>query len=206
MGNLGLIGEEELYGEKVYHLSGFLASDAGGLLNSVPGAFVEMTPMGEVAVEVEFWIGVGDFLVRRTIQNIDIELSSNTSESGDLNLELDMGLSDYGEPVDILVPECTLGPGYSETQAATPMPVHSNTPVPAIPIPPTPEDTPTFSPTPRQEAIPPPIVIDRDSQYSVLSTWRRTRLQRRDRTVRRKSAYHLQQLHIPGPGRGSTTV
>ena len=42
--------------------------------------------------------------------------------------------------------------------------------------------------------------------YSVLSTWRSTRLQRQDRTVRRRSAYHLQQLHVPGSWRGSTTV
>ena len=160
MENLGLIGEEELYGEKVYHLRGFLASDAGELLNSVPGALVEMTPLGEVVVEVSFWIGVGDFRVRRTIQNIDIELSSNISEGDDLNLELDMRLSDYNEPVDIQAPyvDCALriGPGYSETQAATPMPVPTATPVPAIPIPPTPENTPTLSPTLRQEAIPPP--------------------------------------------------
>ena len=91
-----LIGEEELDGEKVYHLRGSLASDAGGLLNSVSGALVGMTPLGEVVVEVEFWIGVGDFLVRRTIQNIDIELSSDIGEGGELNLELDMRLSDYG--------------------------------------------------------------------------------------------------------------
>ena len=84
MGNLALIGEEELDGERVYHLRGFLASDAGGLLNSVPGALVGMTPIGEFVVEVEFWIGVGDFLVRRTIQNISVELSSDISEGGEL--------------------------------------------------------------------------------------------------------------------------
>ena len=61
-----------------------LASDAGGLLNSVPGALVGMTPIGEVVVEVEFWIGVGDLLVRRTIQNISVEPSSDISEGGEL--------------------------------------------------------------------------------------------------------------------------
>ena len=48
MENLVLIGEEELDGEKVYHLRGFLAGDAGGLLNSAPGALVWMTPLGPV--------------------------------------------------------------------------------------------------------------------------------------------------------------
>ena len=167
MENLVLVGEEELNGEKVYHLRGSLASAVGGLLNFVPGALVGMTPLGEVVVEAEFWIGVGDFLVRRTIQNIAIELFS---DFGELNLELDMRLSDYGDPVDIQAPdvESTLGtgPGYSETQAATPIPVPTATPVSAIAIPPTPENTPTPSPTPRRVAIPPPMVIDRDSQYS----------------------------------------
>ena len=162
MENLVLIGEEELDGEKVYHLRGFLASDAGGLLNSVPGALVGMTPLGEVVVEVEFWIGVGDFLVRRTIQNIDIELSSGIGEGGELNLELDMRLSDYGGPVDIQAPDVEstfgTGPGYSETQAPTPIPAPTATPVPAIAIPPTPESTPTPAPTakPPATATPPP--------------------------------------------------
>ena len=131
MENLALIGEEELGGEKVYHLRGFLAGDAGGLVNSVPGGLVGMTPLGGVVVEVEFWIGVGDFLVRRTIQNIDIELSSDISEGGELRLELDMRLSDYGGPVDIQAPdvESTLGtgPGYSEE---TPIPAPTATPTP----------------------------------------------------------------------------
>ena len=127
--NLALIGEEELEGEKVYHPRGFVASDAGGLLNSVPGGLAGMTPLGEVVVEVEFWIGVGDFLVRRTIQNIDIELSSNVIEDGKLHLELDMRLSDYGEPVDIQAPDVEsalgTGPDYSE---ATPIPAPTATP------------------------------------------------------------------------------
>ena len=152
MENVALIGEEELGGEKVYHLRGSLASDAGGLLNFVPGELVGMTPLGEVVVEVEFWIGVGDFLVRRTIQNIDIELFSDI---GELNLEFDMRLSDYGDPVDIEAPdvESTLGtgPGYSE---ATPIPAPTATPVPAITIPPTPESTPT--PTAEPMATPTP--------------------------------------------------
>ena len=157
--NLVLIGEEELDGEKVYHLRGFLAGDAGGLLNSAPGALVWMTPLGEVVVEVELWIGIGDFLVRRTVQYIDIELSSDITEGGELNLKLDMRLSDYGDPVDIQAPDVEsalgTGPGYSET---TPIPAPTATPVPAIAIPPTPESTPTPAPTAKlpATATPPP--------------------------------------------------
>ena len=166
MENLMLIGVEELSGEKVYqvyHLRGFLASDAGGLLNSAHGALVGVTPIGEVVVEAEFWIGVEDFLVRRTIQNIDIELSSDIVEGDDLNLELDMRLSDYGEPVDIQAPDVEsalgTGPEYSE---ATPIPAPTATPVPAITIPspsptpvPTPEPTPTPSPLATIDIQPP---------------------------------------------------
>ena len=121
MENLALVGEGELDGEDVYHLKGFLASDAGGLLNSVPGSLVIVTPMGEVIVGVEFWIGVEDFLVRRTIQNIYMELSSDTGEGGELSLELDMRLSNYGDSVDIKAPnmESMSGTGASESQAVS---------------------------------------------------------------------------------------
>ena len=86
MENLVLIGEEDLDGEKVYHLKGSLASDAEGLLNSVPGSLVMVIPIGGVLVGAEFWIGVEDFLVRRTIQNIDIELSSDMGKRGEWSL------------------------------------------------------------------------------------------------------------------------
>ena len=146
MENLVLIGEGELDGENVYHLKGLLASDAGGLLNSVPGSLVMVTPMGEVIVGVEFWIGVEDFLVRRTIQDIYMELSSDTGEGGELSLELDMRLSGYGDSVDIQPPnmESTSGPGASESQSVTPIPVI---------VPPTPEVTAT-PPLPRPTSEP----------------------------------------------------
>ena len=146
MENLVLIGEGELDGENVYHLKGLLASDAGGLLNSVPGSLAMVTPMGEVIVGVEFWIGVEDFLVRRTIQDIYMELSSDTGEGGELSLELDMRLSGYDDSVDIQAPnmESTSGTGASESQSVTPIPVI---------VPPTPEITAT-PPLPRPTSEP----------------------------------------------------
>ena len=143
MENLVLIGEEELDGEKVYHLKGSLASDAEGLLNSVPGSLVMVIPIGGVLVGVEFWIGVEDFLVRRTIQNIDIELSSDMGKGGELSLELDMRLSDYGKSVDIQAPdmESTSGTEASESQA--------------VPAPATPSHVATVTPTSKATAAPP---------------------------------------------------
>ena len=143
--NLVLIGEEELDGEKVYHLKGILASDAGGLLNSVVhGSWFMVTPMGEVIVEAEFWVGVEDFLIRRIIQNTHIELSADTGERGELSLELDMRLSDYGKSMDIQAPdiESMSGTGATESQEAAPIPATA-TPLPVATRPPTPEITST---------------------------------------------------------------
>ena len=143
--NLVLIGEEELDGEKVYHLKEILASDAGGLLNSVVhGSWFMVTPMGEVIVEAEFWVGVEDFLIRRIIQNTHIELSADTGERGELSLELDMRLSDYGKSMDIQAPdmESMSGTGATESQEAAPIPATA-TPLPVATRPPTPEITTT---------------------------------------------------------------
>ena len=170
MKNLALIGEEELDGEKVYHLKGSLAGDAGGLLNSVHRALAGVTLLGEVVVEAEFWIGAGDFLVRRTIQNVDVELSSDIGEGGELHLELDMRVSDHGDPVDIQAPDVEsalgTGPGFSETQSATPIPAPTATPVPAITIPP-----PSPTPTPAPEPTPTPAPLATiDMQHATLET------------------------------------
>ena len=163
MQNLVLIREEELDGEKVYHLKGLLASDAEGLLNPVPGSLAVITPIREVMVEAEFWIGVEDFLIRRTVQNVYMELSSDAGERGELSLELDMRLADYGKSVDILAQNIKSASGTraSGSQEAVPLPATA-TPVLVVTAPPTAEVT---------ASTPSPVATVAPASTSTLEPW-----------------------------------
>ena len=91
-----LVGEEQLDGEHVYHLKGTVSGEAlADLLDDLQ--------VGDGKGEVEYWIGVQDFLVRKTA--IQAELSADDGGTNALKMQIVMTLSDYGKPVDIQAPE-----------------------------------------------------------------------------------------------------
>ena len=91
-----LVGEERLDGERVYHLKGPVSGEA--LADLLDDSQVEN---GEG--EVEYWIGIEDFLVRKT--GIQVELPVDDSGADTFKMQVVMTLSDYGKSVDIQAPE-----------------------------------------------------------------------------------------------------
>ena len=65
-----MVGEEELDGEPVFHLKGSLSGDA--LANALDDERYQSVPG---AGEFEYWIGLGDFLVRKTEMRIEVSPS-----------------------------------------------------------------------------------------------------------------------------------
>ena len=94
-----LVGEEELDGERVYHLGGPVPGTTLADLLDDPGV-----EGGEG--EVEYWIGVKDLLVRRTAVELEVlQDDPITGEAIMLKMTAVATLSDYGKPVDIQEPE-----------------------------------------------------------------------------------------------------
>ena len=94
-----LAGVEELNGESVYYLQGQLPADAVAALVGDPS--IEDDALG-APVDMEIWIGVADFLVRKLgvrFQVTDPRTGSN------MTAQTVMTFSDYGKPVDIQAPE-----------------------------------------------------------------------------------------------------
>ena len=94
------VARQELEGEPVYYLAGPLSGEA--LANVIDDAETPPDALGEI----EYWVGVGDRLVRKTA--IRFELSQ--AGAGTSKIEAVMRLSDFGKPVDIQAPEA-VGPG-----------------------------------------------------------------------------------------------
>ena len=95
-----LVGEEQLAGERVYYLRGPVSRQALSDLLDDP-----QVEGGEG--EVEYWIGVEDFLVRKAEIRFELPVDDSINDSGadTLKMQVVMVLSDYGKPVDIQAPE-----------------------------------------------------------------------------------------------------
>ena len=91
-----LVGEERLDGERVYHLKGPVSG--GALADLLDDSQVE-----DGEGEVEYWIGVEDFLVRKA--GIQVEVPADDSGVDAFRMQVVMTLSDYGKSVDIQAPE-----------------------------------------------------------------------------------------------------
>ena len=93
-----LVGEVQLDGERVYHLRGPVTGQALADLLDNPQA-------ADDEGEVEDWIGVEDFLIRKTA--VQAEAAVEAEDSGGMSTsktQVVMTLSDYGKPVDIQPP------------------------------------------------------------------------------------------------------
>ena len=108
--DFALIGEEDLDGEQVYYLRGSLNFEGGGPLGDVPTTVDENSLLGEVVGEVEYWIGVADFLVRKSVHHVVVAVSPSVDEGAGMRLMLVITLSDYGKPVSIQAPEVGFTP------------------------------------------------------------------------------------------------
>ena len=95
-----LVGEEQLDSERVYYLRGAVSGQALSDLLDDP-----QVEGGEG--EVEYWIRVEDFLVRKARIRVELPVDDSIIDSGadTLKMQVVMILSDYGKPVDIQAPE-----------------------------------------------------------------------------------------------------
>lgn len=97
-----LAGEEmlggALSGERVYYLSGPVSGETLAQLLDDPET-------REGTGEVEYWIGVYDFLVRKTVIRFTLPVDDDAAEADAFTGWVAITLSDFGKPVDIQAPE-----------------------------------------------------------------------------------------------------
>ena len=143
--NLTYIGEETLEGVQVYHLRG-----------TVPPGTLLGEGSGELSAD--FWIGVGDHLVRKIAGagGVSVEVSPTVSVAGQADFIL--AVSAFDEPVTIAEPTSGSMPSPTATPALTPEATPTLTPTPTSQpsATPTPSPTPTMTPTPFPTATPTP--------------------------------------------------
>ena len=106
----------QLDGERVYHLRGPVTGQALADLLDNPQA-------ADDEGEVEDWIGVEDFLIRKTA--VQAEAAVEAEDGGGMSTsktQVVMTLSDYGKPVDIQPPTrrsaCSTSPSSGESRKA----------------------------------------------------------------------------------------
>ena len=88
------VSEQELAGERVYYLKGSVSmKELADLLDDPEESFSEG--------EVEYWVGVEDFLVRK----MAVRAVSSQEGLGSGTMQAEMRLSDYGKPVSIQAPD-----------------------------------------------------------------------------------------------------
>jgi len=106
------VTQGELDGEVVYYLRGNPSGEGlQDALDDLRRAVLGQGPGGAVAggssqgkVEVEYWIGTKDFLVRKVRGLFEVSVQDHTGESITVRSEVTLVLSDFGKPVDIREP------------------------------------------------------------------------------------------------------
>lgn len=94
--NAELVGIEEIDGVQAYHLTGTVdAKELGEDFSAV-----------QADVQMEYWIGVDDFLVRRITMVVFMvaEVEAGYGEDAEMLINVDMMLSDFGKEVIIEPP------------------------------------------------------------------------------------------------------
>ena len=93
------VGEESLDGESVYHLRGPVSGEVLAEMLNDPS-------IGNGEGEVEYWIGVGDSLVRKVVIEMEVtEEDPITNTTVMMAMTAVTVLSNYNKPVDIQEPE-----------------------------------------------------------------------------------------------------
>ena len=95
---ISLEGVKEMDGEQVYHLKG---QAPFGVVDFILGTGSATEDSGLPPSDIELWIGVDDFLMRKlSVQSEFVDPESGTEGSSELTLTL----SDFNEPMDIQPP------------------------------------------------------------------------------------------------------
>ena len=100
-----LYAQEYLEGRQVYYIKGPIPLD---ILPELVGSL----PVEQAHSEVEFWIGVDDFLVRKSRIFAELALpgKADSARAYNLSSRIVLTLSDYGKPVDIRSPNVQTSP------------------------------------------------------------------------------------------------
>lgn len=122
-----LAGEELLGGERVYYLSGPVSGETLAYILEDPEA-------REGTGEVEYWIGVDDFLVRKTVIRFALTVDDDAVEADTFNAWVAITLSDFGKPVDIQPPDVLspLSPEVDDHDVADPTLIAIGEPVAGV--------------------------------------------------------------------------
>jgi len=147
--DLVLVGEETLDGVPVYYLKGTAPVEELRL------GQLDLDVGVEGELQVEYWIGVEDNLLRKA--TINGELSVLGEEEATMQLSATALYSGFGEPVVIEPPELPTPTPVPPTDTPTPIPPTDT------PVPPTPRPQPTATakpkPTATEPAPPPPASV-----------------------------------------------
>ncbi len=122
-----LAGKELRGGGRVYYLSGPVSGETLAHMLDDPET-------REGTGEVEYWIGVDDFLVRKTVIRFALPANDNPLEADTFTAWIAITLSDFGKPVDIQPPDVPspLSPEVDDHDVADPTLIAIGEPVAGV--------------------------------------------------------------------------
>ena len=134
-----LLGQEDLNGQRVYHLKAVMSGKA-------LAEALDLQPSGSWKGDVEIWVGVNDFLIRKSLIQIEspVDTRSFTAGANPITTRVMMSLSDFGKTVDIQAPQVQIpgaakppGPVSNRREEAKKVKVVEVKPGRVVPLPPT---------------------------------------------------------------------